>query len=134
VRTVTVTIANPVKNTVSGRQQEGRPARWGRWAFAWLFVLGSVSHIVIALGFRETYRDFAEWSPFAWVQDAWESVFMPNAMILGVLLGCFEVFTGTLILKGGKTMQLGLLAAIAFHVGLIFFGMWAVERCDDRPP
>jgi hypothetical protein len=124
VRIVTITDAKRVEQTTARRQNETRLARWGRWAFAWLFLLGSISHFVIALRFREAYRDFPDWSPFVWVQEAWENVFMPSAMIFGVLIGIFEILTGALILRGGRSMKVGLLLAITFHVGLIFFGLW----------
>lgn len=101
-----------------------RVARWARQAFGWLFVLGSMSHVVFALAFTEIYRDFAAWSPFGWVRDAWASVFMPSATAFALLLAAFEATVGALILAGGKRMQLGLVGAIGFHFGLMLFGLW----------
>ena len=118
---MTVTSARP---RISPLKRPPRLAKWARLAFGWLFLLGSMSHVVFALGFNEIYRDFAAWSPFEWVRDAWASVFMPNATAFALLLAAFEATVGALILAGGRKMQLGLVGAIGFHIGLMLFGMW----------
>lgn len=118
---MTITAVRP---TGAPAKQESRPARWARRSLAWLFLLGSVSHVILGTGFTEAYRDFAAWSPFEWVRDAWASVFMSNVTLFALLLAAFEATVGTLILSGGRKMQLGLVGAIGFHVGLMLFGMW----------
>jgi hypothetical protein len=117
---MTITSARP---TISATNRPRLP-RWARQAFGWLFLLGSMSHVVFGLGFNEIYRDFAAWSPFEWVRNAWASVFMPNALAFALLLAAFEATVGALILAGGRKMQLGLVGAIGFHIGLMLFGLW----------
>jgi hypothetical protein len=117
---MTITSARP---TISPTKRP-RAARWAQQALGWLFLLGSISHVVFGVGVTEIYRDFAAWSPFEWVRDAWASVFMPNALAFALLLAAFEATVGALILAGGRKMQLGLVGAIGFHIGLMLFGLW----------
>jgi hypothetical protein len=47
-----------------------------------------------------------------------------------LLLAAFELAVGLLILAGGRKTTLGLVAAVAFHLGLMLFGwgfcFWSV--------
>jgi uncharacterized membrane protein YphA (DoxX/SURF4 family) len=70
----------------------------------------------------ETYRQFADTAFLPFVKQAWLSVFMPHAALLGLLLAAFELTAGLLILAGGRKTTLGLLGALAFHLGLMLFG------------
>jgi hypothetical protein len=47
---------------------------------------------------------------------------MPHAALFGLLLAAFELSVGLLILAGGRKTTLGLVAAVAFHLGLMLFG------------
>ncbi|BCT75216.1 hypothetical protein SCMU_10580 [Sinomonas cyclohexanicum] len=68
-----------------------------------------------------TYADFADDAKFAWVTNAWRAVVGPNpALYIGLLIA-FEAVVGILILSGGWPTRVGLIAAIAFHVGLGLF-------------
>jgi hypothetical protein len=55
---------------------------------------------------------------------------VPNHHLFISLLIGFEVAVGLLVLGGGKRTQVGLAAAIAFHVALLSFGwgffVWSI--------
>lgn len=68
-----------------------------------------------------TYADFADDAKFAWVTNAWRAVVTPNPTLYIGLLIAFEAAVGILILSGGWPTRIGLIAAIAFHVGLGLF-------------
>jgi hypothetical protein len=108
----------------------GRVATVARLAFGGLFTGGSLVHVAIVVTGTETYRHFADTVFIPVVKQAWLSVFMPHATLLGLLLATFELTVGLLILAGGRKTTLGLLAAVAFHLGLMLFGwglwFWSV--------
>jgi hypothetical protein len=108
----------------------GRVASVGRLAFGVMFAGGSAVHVAIVVTGTETYRHFADTAFIPFVKQAWLSVFMPQAALLGLLLAAFELAVGLLILAGGRKTALGLLAAQAFHLGLMLFGwgfwLWSV--------
>jgi hypothetical protein len=79
-------------------------------------------HVAIVVTGTETYRHFADTAFILFVKQAWLSVFMPHAALLGLLLAAFELAVGLLILAGARKTVLGLVAAVAFHLGLMLFG------------
>jgi hypothetical protein len=95
-----------------------------------MFTGGAAIHVAIVITGTETYRHFADTAFIPLVEQAWLSVFMPHAALLGLLLAAFELAVSLLILAGGPKTRLGLLAAIAFHLGLMLFGwgfwFWSV--------
>jgi hypothetical protein len=99
-----------------------RVARVGRLAFGVMFAGGAAVHVAIVVTGTETYRHFADTAFIPFVEQAWLSVFMPHAALFGLLLAAFELAVSLLILAGGPKTRLGLLAAIAFHLGLMLFG------------
>lgn len=100
-----------------------RPARYvGRVAVATLFLLGGALFNTLNLATGGDYTDFADGSYLAFVTDTWRSVVGPNQYLFIPLLIAFEVMVGVLVLIGGRATQLGLVAAIGFHLGLLFFG------------
>ena len=113
-----------------GQRLPGRVARVGRLAFGVMFTGGAAVHVAIVVTGTETYRHFADTAFIPFVKQAWLSVFMPHAALLGLLLAAFELAVGLLILAGGRKTALGLFAAIAFHLGLMLFGwgfwFWSV--------
>jgi hypothetical protein len=120
----------PRPATTLARRSPGRAASVGRLAFGLLFAGGSAVHVAIVVTGPETYRHFADTAFIPLVKQAWLTVFMPHAALLGLLLAAFELTVGLLILAGGRKTTLGLLAAIAFHLGLMLFGwgfwFWSV--------
>ena len=56
------------------------------------------------------------------VRETWRSLVVPNHGLFISLLIVFETAVGLLVLSGGKRTQLGLAAAIAFHIALLAFG------------
>lgn len=107
-----------------------RVARVGRLAFGVMFTGGAAVHVAIVVTGTETYRHFADTAFIPFVKQAWVSVFMPHAALLGLLLAAFELAVGLLILAGGPKTRLGLVAALVFHLGLMLFGwgfwFWSV--------
>ena len=100
-----------------------RLARWGRVGWGVAYVAGSLDHLYLAGFSTETYRSIAEWGHApAWVQQAWDSIFMAHPSVYGAMVAIYEMGIGLLMLKGGRAAVLGLWGAIAFHVGLLFLG------------
>jgi hypothetical protein len=71
------------------------------------------------------YAGFADQAHFGWVTAAWRAVVAPNQYLFIGLLVAFEAIVGVLILSGGRKTQVGLVAAISFHLALWIFG-WVV--------
>jgi hypothetical protein len=112
------------------QRRPGRVAGVGRLAVGVMFTGGAVVHVAIVVTGTATYRQFADAAFIPFVKQAWVSVFMPHAALLGLLLAAFELAVGLLILAGGRKTTIGLVAAIAFHLGLMLFGwgfwFWSV--------
>jgi hypothetical protein len=100
-----------------------RPAMYvGRVAVGTLFLAGGAFFNTLFLATGGDYSDFADASYLPFVTDTWRSVVAPHQPIFILLLIAFEVATGVLVLSGGRRTQLALVAAIGFHIGLMFFG------------
>ena len=116
--------------TLAPPHRPGWVARMGRLVFGVMFTGGAAIHVAIVLTGTEAYRHFADTAFIPFVKQAWLSVFMPHAALLGLLLAAFELAVGLLILAGGPKTRLGLLAAIVFHLSLMLFGwgfwVWSV--------
>lgn len=116
--------------TLAPPHRPGRVARVGRLVLGVMFTGGAAVHVAIVVSGTEAYRHFADTVFISFVKQAWLSVFMPHAALLGLLLAAFELAVGLLVLAGGRKTVLGLLAAIAFHLGLMLFGwgfwFWSV--------
>lgn len=111
----------------------GRNARAllvGRWALGILFIVfGALVNAFWLAADNGYYDEFAEPSPFPFVQDTWVSLVVPHLGLFIGLLIISELLAGALILAGGRWAQAGLVALIAFHVGQLAFGgvlwVWA---------
>ena len=116
--------------TLATQHRPGMLAGVGRLAVGVMFTGGAVVHLAIVVTGTETYRHFADTAFIPFVRQAWVSVFMPHAALLGLLLAAFELAVGLLILAGARKTTIGLVAAIAFHLGLMLFGwgfwFWSV--------
>jgi hypothetical protein len=94
----------------------------GRVAVATLFLVGGALFNTLTLATGGNYFDFADGSYLPFVTDTWRSLVAPHQYIFIPLLIAFEVVVGVLMLTGGRRTQLALVLAIAFHIGLMFFG------------
>jgi hypothetical protein len=94
----------------------------GRIAVGVLMLLGGAAVNAANLALGATYADFADEAHFGWVTSAWRAVVAPNHYLFIGLLVAFEVLVGVLILSGGRRTQLGLIAALGFHLALWLFG------------
>jgi hypothetical protein len=99
-----------------------RAARTGRLAVAALYLGAGALVNVAFLATGEDYAKFADSAYISFVRDTWRSVVVPNHHLFVSLLVVFEAAVGVLVLSGGKRAQLGLVAAIAFHIALLAFG------------
>ena len=102
-----------------------RGRRWrqvGRAAVGGLFLFGGALYNLLALASGFDYTDFADTAHSAWVTDAWRAVVGPNQVFFIGLLVVFEATVGVLILRGGRTTQLGYAAVIGFYLALWLFG------------
>lgn len=103
----------------------------GRVAVGVLFIVfgAAVNAIYLALA-NGYYDDFADPSPFAFVEDTWRSLVLPHQGVFITLLVVFEAVMGVLVLSGGRWTQAGYAGLIAFHVGQLPFGgvlwPWAI--------
>lgn len=102
----------------------------GLVAVAALFVLAGalVNAVYVARG--DDYATFAQGSSIAFVRDTWTSLVVPHHHLFIGLLVVFEATVGALVLLGPPVRDLGLVAAIVFHVLLVSFGwgfaLWSV--------
>jgi hypothetical protein len=94
----------------------------GRFAVATLFLAGGALFNTLTFATGGDYADFADGSYLAFVKDTWRSVVAPNQGIFIPLLIAFEITVGVLVLSGRRWTKLALVAAIGFHIGLMFFG------------
>lgn len=96
--------------------------RVGRWAVGALFVGAGalVNGVYLAQGVD--YSGFADESQFAFVRETWAGVVAPDQVLFVSLLVAFELAVGVLVLLGDRRTELGLWAAMAFHVALLAFG------------
>jgi hypothetical protein len=77
--------------------------------------------------FRPTiYRPFADESPFGWVSDGWQDVFMAEPRVWALLLAAGELLIAVLLLIRPR---LGYLAVVAFTVALALFGWGFLIWC-----
>jgi hypothetical protein len=117
-------IAIIVAGVFAGRSRLARYV--GRVALFVLFAIaGALMHFIALMsGLEKTdfYVTFADTAHFDWVNDAWQAVFVPNQAMFVALLAVFELIVGVLIISGGRRTQVGLMAAIAFHLALWLFG------------
>ena len=94
----------------------------GRVAAATLFIAGGALFNTLTLATGGDYSGFADGSYLPVVEDTWHSIVAPHQYIFIPLLIAFEMMVGVLMLAGGRRTQVALVAAIGFHIGLMFFG------------
>jgi hypothetical protein len=94
----------------------------GRVAVATLFLAGGALFNTWTFATGGDYSNFADGTYLPFVTDTWRAVVAPNQGFFIPLLIAFEVAVGVLVLIGGRGTQLALIAAIGFHLGLMFFG------------
>ena len=76
--------------TLAPSHRPGRVAGVGRVVVGVMFTGGAVIHVAIVVTGTETYRHFADTAFIPFVKQAWLSVFMPHAALLGLLLAACE--------------------------------------------
>ena len=107
-----------------------RAARIGRCAVAVLFLGAGALVNAIFLATGDDYAKFADRAYIRLVGDTWRDFVVPNHHLFISLLIAFETVVGVLMIAGGRRAQLGLVAAIAFHVALLSFGwgfyLWSI--------
>jgi hypothetical protein len=96
-----------------------------RLAFGGFFLAMATYNVTVTLpNAAVAYTDFANnlaWPGFDWLLL---HLVVPAAVPLTVLLIAFEVSVATLVLSKGQRVRLGLLAAVAFMVGLAPLLSW----------
>jgi len=107
-----------------------RAAEVGRDAVAALYLCAGAAANALLLATGEDYRKFANGAYVAFVRHTWRTVVVPNHVLYIGLLIAFEATVGLLVLRRGRSAQVGYVAAIAFHVALLSFGwgfyVWSV--------
>lgn len=111
---------------VSGFVTLARPGalRVGRIALGLLMLIGGAVVNGYYLATDVDYGDFADHSMLTFVTETWQSLVAPHQGFFIGLLIVFEAVVGILVLVGGRSAVVGMVAIIGFHVGLMFFG-WA---------
>jgi hypothetical protein len=111
-------------------RHSARATTVGRYAFVTLFLGAGAAVNAIFLATGEDYADFADSSYIPFVRHTWRTLVVPNHWLFILVLIAFEAAVGLLALRGGRLAQWGLAAAIAFHIGLLFFGwgfyLWSI--------
>jgi uncharacterized membrane protein len=108
-----------------------RALRVGRIAVGTLMIGAGALVNAMYLATGADWSTFADAAHFDFVRDTWRSLVAPNDLLFISLLIVFEVTAGVLVLSGGRKAQLGYLALIGMHIGLLPFGwvpytFWAV--------
>lgn len=107
-----------------------RAARIGQLGVAALYLGAGALVNAVFLATGEDYAEFADSAYIPFVRDTWRDLVVPNHDAFISALIIFELAVGLLALAGGKRAQVGLGAAIAFHVALLSFGwgfyVWSV--------
>ena len=102
----------------------------GRLAVATLYIGAGAGVNAFFVLRGDDYAEFAEGSYLPFVRDTWSSLVVPNHHLFIWMLVGFELGVGVLALAGGRRTLVGYAAAVAFHVGLLFFGwgfyLWSV--------
>ena len=107
-----------------------RAAAVGRQTVAALYLGAGALVNAIFLATGEDYRKFADGTYIAFVHHTWRDLVVPNHLVFISALIVFEAAVGLLVLSGGRRAEIGLSAAIAFHVALLSFGwgffLWSI--------
>ena len=102
----------------------------GRIAVGALMIGAGALVNVVYLATGIDWTTFADTAHVDFVRDTWRSLVAPNHLVFITLLIAFEVTAGVLVLHGGRKAQVGYLALIGMHIGLLPFGWiftaWAV--------
>lgn len=110
---------------VTRRARVLRP-QWVGWFFLWT----SGIHVGIVASDPGIYTHFADQALLPGLAHAWSQVFMPNAVLLGLVLAAGEACLGLLLLGSARQRRAGWVGVIAFHVALMAFGwgfwIWSV--------
>jgi hypothetical protein len=109
-----------VAGVLAGRHP--RALQVGCWAVAALFLAAGALVNAVFLARGDDYAGFADGSASAFVRDTWASLVVPHHHLFIGLLVVFEAAVGVLVLLGGRLREVGLGAAVAFHVALVSFG------------
>jgi hypothetical protein len=99
-----------------------RALQVGLVAVAGLFVLAGALVNAAYLMRGDDYATFASGSTIGFVRDTWASLVVPHHHLFIGLLVAFEATVGVLVLLGPRAREVGLVAAIVFHVLLVSFG------------
>jgi hypothetical protein len=103
----------------------GRRRNAARLAFGGFYlVMATYNATVILPNAAASYTDIANnlaWSGFDWLML---HLVVPAAVPFTVLLIAFEVIVAVLVLSKGQRVRLGLLAAVAFQIGLAPLMSW----------
>jgi len=109
-------------------------ARW--WAprprhVGWFFLWTSGIHVGIVASDTDFYRHFADGALVPGLRSAWQSVFMTNASLGGLVVAAGEALLGLLLVARSRSWRrLGWAGTIVFHLALMCFGwgfwVWCV--------
>jgi len=102
-----------------------RALRVGRIALGVLYVGAGALVNAIYLLTGDNYSKFADAAHIDFVRDTWRSTVVPNHTFFITLLVAFELAVGVMVLSGGRLAEVGMLGALAMHVGLLPFG-WVI--------
>jgi hypothetical protein len=106
------------------RPMAGRWRNAARIGFGGFFLaMAAYNTTVVLPNAAESYRGVAElsWPGFDWLML---HLVVPTGVPLTVLLVAFEVGVAVLVLSRGRRVRVGLLAAVAFVIGLAPFMSW----------
>jgi hypothetical protein len=104
--------------------------RFARHAFGWLFIVMALAVnvvlvIVAPARFVGLGTDAALVSVYAW---AFQTVVAAAPVAFGLTVAACEVLVGALMIRGGRSAEVGLLGGIAFLVASAPLGVWALPN------
>lgn len=104
-------------------RRDPRALRVARITVGVLYLAGGAAVNAVLLLLGEDYADFAEGSYLAFVRHTWSTLVVPHHDLWIALLIAFEVVVGVLALRGRRGTQQAYVAALAFHIALLSFGV-----------
>lgn len=117
--------------TSTGGERTDPPVATRLWelvrvGLAGTYLLGGMSHLVLAVTSIELYESFADRALVGAYTEVWTAVVVPRLAVLVPLVGLFELAVGGALLWRGRAVRMGHAAGAVFQVALVLSGPWGV--------
>ncbi|AKK04790.1 DoxX protein [Corynebacterium mustelae] len=104
-----------------------------RTLFAVIFISGGFSHLVLGRTHPESYAVFGDTALIPSLSNLWSDFVMPNIGWLTIVLGCYEVVAGVLLLMSRSKARLGAYMMLAFlgFITIVGYGFPTTSIVED---